>query len=163
MFWHTGKFLWLFGLSFRYSIQDAAVLIRQLLFLWQNSKDPKQAAAFFPESLLDMIFFVQGASKRHVTGIGYQMPSSSRSFSQEILSPGSFRAFHASSVSNCSSSSCRSFKSYIETIAASASPRLVNTKDSLPYATLFIIFANFFLAIRGWMEMGSLDIAICKL
>ena len=75
----------------------------------------------------------------------FQMSSSSRSFSHEIPSPGSFRAFQASSISICSSISCRSFKSSIETIAASASPRLVNTNDSLPYATLFIIFANFFL------------------
>ncbi len=56
----------------------------------------------------------------------FQMSSSPRSFSHEMLSPGSFRAFHASSISICSSISCRSFKSSIETIAASASPRLVN-------------------------------------
>ncbi len=76
----------------------------------------------------------------------FQMSSSSRSFSHEMLSPGSFRDFHASSISICSSISCKSFRSSIEIIAASASPRLVNTNASLPYATLLIIFANFFLA-----------------
>jgi len=76
----------------------------------------------------------------------FQRSSSSRSFSHDMFSPGSFRAFQASSISIFSSISCNSFKSSIETMAASASPRLVNTNDSLPNATLFIIFANFFLA-----------------
>ena len=76
----------------------------------------------------------------------FQSSSSFFNSSQGIGCPGSFFAFHASSISILSSISCSILSSFIETRAAMGSPRRVRTKDSSPYATLFIIFENFFLA-----------------
>ena len=123
----------IFALHFRYS------RIRRIL---------GEAINFICDSLLIRLRYFWKCFSRRSFELNsvLQISSSSRSFSQDMFSPGSFRAFNASSISIRSSITCSSFKSSIETIAASASPRLVKTNDSFPYATLFIIFANFFLA-----------------
>ena len=69
MFWHTGKFPWLFDWFFPYSIQGAAFSTRPSWSLWQNSKGPEPAVASFQGSSLDMLFFVRGASNYHVIGV----------------------------------------------------------------------------------------------